>query len=89
MRRSHLQSHVTYRSRGHVTNQKPCISTFTRSTDPNLAVRCPRMKGTLSQCHMILRHRGHLKNKKRYIFTFMYVYGLDNNALLFQKNLCK
>ena len=33
---SHLQSHVTHRPRGHVTNQKRYISTFTRPTDPKL-----------------------------------------------------
>ena len=33
---SHLQSHATHRSRGHVTNQKRYISTLTRPTDPKL-----------------------------------------------------
>ena len=33
---SYRQSHVTHRSRGHVTNQKR-ISTFTRLMDPKLS----------------------------------------------------
>ena len=36
MRRSHLQSHMPHWPRGHVTNQKRYISTFTRPTDPKL-----------------------------------------------------
>ena len=31
---SHLQSRVTHQSRGHVTNQKRYIFTFTRPTEP-------------------------------------------------------
>ena len=37
MRGPHLQSHVTYRARGHVANQKLYISTFTRLMDPKLS----------------------------------------------------
>ena len=33
---SHLQSHVIHRPRGHVTNEKRYISTFTMPTDPKL-----------------------------------------------------
>ena len=36
MMRSHLQSHVTHRPRGHMTNQKRYISIFTRPADPKL-----------------------------------------------------
>ena len=36
MREPHLQSHVTHQPRGHVTNQKRYIFTFTRPTDPKL-----------------------------------------------------
>ena len=37
MRGPHLQSHVTYRPRGLVRNQKLCISTFTKPMDPKLS----------------------------------------------------
>ena len=38
MRGAHLQSHVTLRYRGHVTNKKRYISTFTRAMDPKLSM---------------------------------------------------
>ena len=37
MRGPHPQSHVTLWSRGHVTNKKRYISTFTRAIDPKLS----------------------------------------------------
>ena len=69
MRGPHLQNHVTHRSRGHVTNQKQCISTFTRTMDPKLSRVVSQDEGTYPQCHVTLQHRGHLTNQKRYIST--------------------
>ena len=37
MRGPHPQNHVTLQYRGHVTNNKRCISTFTRPMDPKLS----------------------------------------------------
>ena len=37
MRGPHLQSHMTHQPRGHVTNQKRYIYTFTRPMDPKLS----------------------------------------------------
>ena len=37
MREPHLQSHVTFQYRGHVTNEKRYISTFTRPMDPKIS----------------------------------------------------
>ena len=37
MRGPHLQSYVTHRLRGHVTNQKRYMSNFIRSMDPKLS----------------------------------------------------
>ena len=67
---SHLQSHVIHRPRGHVTNQKRYISTFTRPTDPKFwrlvaqdeEILSPKSHGT-----SITWSRGKSKN---YIFTF-------------------
>ena len=58
MRGPHLQIHVTCRPRGHVTNEKRYISTFTKPMDP--------------QSHVTLRHGGLLASKKRYISTLPY-----------------
>ena len=57
---SHLQSHVTHRSCGHVTNQKRYIFTFPRPMDPKLEMRRPH-----PQSHATLQYRGHVTNKKR------------------------
>ena len=37
MRGPQLQSHVTHQPRGHVTNQKRNLSTFTRTMNPKLS----------------------------------------------------
>ena len=46
MRGPHLQSHVTHKPRGHVTNQKRYISTFTRPMDPKLNQLVTQDEGT-------------------------------------------
>ena len=74
MRGTHLQRHVTHQSRGHVTNQKRCISTFTRSTDPKLSRVVSQNEGTppTMSCDTLTSSKfGHLTNKKRYISTFI------------------
>ena len=41
-----LQSHVTFRYRGHVTNEKCYISTFARPMDPKLSKVVTKDEGT-------------------------------------------
>ena len=47
MRERHPQSHLIYRSRGYVTNQKRFISTFTRVMAPKTRVLWKRSRDTL------------------------------------------
>ena len=67
----HLPSHVTHRLRGHVTNQKRCISISTGPLDPKLSWVVFQMRVPNPQCHVTLQHCGYLTNKKRYISPFI------------------
>ena len=62
----HLQSHVTHRPLGHVTNQKRYISTFTSPTDPKL-------------CRIVAQDEeiscGHVTNQKTLYLYFCKAYG--------------
>ena len=65
MKRPHLQSHVTLRRRGHVTNKKSYIYTFTRPMYPNLSkvvTQDERTLPTKSGDSSISWSRGKMKN---------------------------
>ena len=65
-----MQSHVTVRYQGHVTN-KSVISPLSQGLcTPNLAGWGLRMRRPHPQSHVTLRYRGHVINQKRYISTF-------------------
>ena len=72
---SHLQSHVTHRPRGHVTNQKRYISTFTSPTDPKLCRVVAQMRRSHLQSHMTHQPRGHVTNQKTLYLYFCKAYG--------------
>ena len=72
---SHLQSHVTHRSRGHVTNQKRYISTFTRPTDPKLCRVVAQDEEISSTKSHDTQPRGHVTNQKTLYLYFRKAYG--------------
>ena len=63
MRGPHPQSHVTLRFRGHVTNKKRYISTFTR---PVSSKHSMQSSDSMMGSHL----QSHVTNQKRYISTF-------------------
>ena len=64
MRRTHSQSYATHWSRGHMTNQRRFISTFTRPMDPKLSRVVLRMNGPHPKSHVTHRSIGHVTNQK-------------------------
>ena len=78
MMKLHPQSHVTLKFRGHLTNEKSYISTFTSPMAPKLSKWKLRMKRPHKEFCLKIRLRGHVMNQKRYISTFTRPKGHQN-----------
>ena len=75
MRGPHPPSHVTLRYRGHVTNKKRYISTFTRSMDPKLAKVVSQDEGTPSTTSRDTSTMGSRDESKTLYTYFHKTYG--------------
>ena len=67
MREPHQQSHMTHRPRGHVTNQKRYISTFTRPWPPKLSIVLAQIRGPIPKNHVTLRSFSQATTQKCHI----------------------